>query len=85
MAGAILSFYGVLISLAVVRNKLKGSPPEPTPVAAPAVLVATSSSDTIPSVESPDFEKFINDDDALGKFVESEERMMKWIDTLSKD
>lgn len=84
MAGAILSFYGVCITLAVVRNKLKGSPPEPTPVAAPAV-VATTSSDTIPSVESPDFEKFINDDDALGKFVESEERMMKWIDTLSKD
>ena len=84
MAGAILSFYGVGISLARIRSKLKGSPPEaPVPVAEPTV--AATSSDTIPSVESPDFEKFINDDDALGKFVESEERMMKWIDTLSKE
>merc|ERR1711862_1035987 len=86
VAGAILSLYGVVISLAVLRSKLKSSPPEPVPTTpSTTVVTAVASSDTIPTTDSPDFEKFINDDDALGKFVESEERMMKWIDTLSKD
>merc|ERR1711862_680565 len=87
VAGAILSLYGVVISLAVLRSKLKSSPSEPVPTTTPSttVVTAAASSDTIPTTDSPDFGKFINDDDALGKFVESEERMMKWIDTLSKD
>ena len=71
VAGAILSGYGVLILGAVIKSKIGGKAPEPEP-AAPAAAPAASSGD-LPSIESPEFEKFIEsaDDAAIMKWVES--------------
>ena len=71
VAGAILSGYGVLILGAVIKSKIGGSAPEPEP-AAPAAAPAAASGD-LPSVDSPEFEKFIEsaDDAAIMKWVES--------------
>ena len=71
VAGAILSGYGVLILGAVIKSKIGGSAPEPEP-AAPAAAPAASSGD-LPSIDSPEFEKFIEsaDDAAIMKWVES--------------
>mmetsp|Transcript_8545 Transcript_8545/g.12411 ORF Transcript_8545/g.12411 Transcript_8545/m.12411 type:complete len:139 (+) Transcript_8545:58-474(+) len=84
LAGAVLAGYGFLITGAVLRGKMKGKPEE-EPVAASTAAAATSSGDIPPSVESADFEAFLNNDAAFGKFLESEESMMKWVDTLSQD
>lgn len=71
VAGAILSGYGVLILGAVIKSKIGGSAPEPEP-AAPAAAPAAASGD-LPSIDSPEFEKFIEsaDDAAIMKWVES--------------
>lgn len=71
VAGAILSGYGVLILGAVIKSKIGGKAPEPEP-AAPAAAPAASSGD-LPSIESPEFETFIEsaDDAAIMKWVES--------------
>ena len=71
VAGAILSGYGVLILGAVIKSKIGGSAPEPEP-AAPATVPAAASGD-LPSIDSPEFEKFIEsaDDAAIMKWVES--------------
>lgn len=82
VAAAILGGYSGLISIAVLRSKMKGSP-EPAAEAPAAVEAAPASTgDVLPSVESPDFEKFLNSD-AFGKFVESEESLMKWVDSVA--
>jgi len=58
---------------AVLKSKMSGSPPEePAPVAPAAPVVASSGS--IPSVDSADFESFI----------ESEENLLKWIESAEK-
>ena len=71
VAGAILSGYGVLILGAVIKSKIGGKAPEPEP-AAPAAAPAAASGD-LPSIDSPEFEKFIEsaDDAAIMKWVES--------------
>eukprot|EP00563_Minutocellus_polymorphus_P007415 CAMPEP_0181032746 /NCGR_PEP_ID=MMETSP1070-20121207/6897_1 /TAXON_ID=265543 /ORGANISM="Minutocellus polymorphus, Strain NH13" /LENGTH=101 /DNA_ID=CAMNT_0023110145 /DNA_START=671 /DNA_END=976 /DNA_ORIENTATION=+ len=71
VAGAILSGYGVLILAAVIKSSIGGKAPEPEP-AAPVAAPAASSGD-LPSIESPEFEKFIEsaDDAAIMKWVES--------------
>eukprot|EP00563_Minutocellus_polymorphus_P003408 CAMPEP_0181040346 /NCGR_PEP_ID=MMETSP1070-20121207/10996_1 /TAXON_ID=265543 /ORGANISM="Minutocellus polymorphus, Strain NH13" /LENGTH=123 /DNA_ID=CAMNT_0023118343 /DNA_START=6 /DNA_END=377 /DNA_ORIENTATION=+ len=71
LAGAILSGYGVLILAAVIKSSIGGKAPEPEP-AAPVAAPAASSGD-LPSIESPEFEKFIEsaDDAAIMKWVES--------------
>lgn len=71
MAGAILGGYGVAITLAVLKSKVSGSSDEPAPVAAAPVTAPTGD---IPSVESAEFESFI----------ENESNLMKWVDTLEK-
>ena len=71
VAGAILGGYGVAITLAVLKSKVSGSSDEPAPVAAP---VASAPTGDIPSVESTEFESFI----------ENESNLMKWVDTLEK-
>ncbi len=79
MAGAVLGGYFTLISFFVIKSKLKGKAPE-------AVVAATavSGSDLIPSLDSPDFEAFVSSEARLAKFLESEESLMKWVDTLGK-
>ena len=73
VAGAILSGYGVLILGAVIKSKIGGKAPEPEPVA-PVAASAASSGD-LPSIESPEFETFIESaDDAA---------IMKWVDSAS--
>jgi len=62
---------------------MKGSPPEAAPVPAAASSSAPAS-DVLPSVESPDFEKFL-ESDAFGKFVESEDSLMKWVDSVAAE
>ena len=71
VAGAILSRYGVLILGAVIKSSIGGKAPEPEP-AFPAAAPAAASGD-LPSVDSPEFEKFIEsaDDAAIMKWVES--------------
>lgn len=71
VAGAILGGYGVAITLAMLKSKLSGSSEEPAPVAAAPVAAPTGD---IPSVESAEFETFI----------ENESNLMKWVDTLEK-
>jgi len=71
VAGAILTGYGVLILGAVIKSKMSGNAPEPEPVA----VVEVASTGDLPSIESPEFEKFIESaDDAA---------IMKWIDSAS--
>jgi len=84
VAGAILGGYAGLISIASIRSSMKGPPP---PKAAPtpsAPSTTASSSEILPSVESPDFEKFL-ESDAFGKFIESEDNLMKWVDSVSAE
>lgn len=83
MAGAVLGGYFTLISFFVIKSKLKGKAPEaaPTPVVA---ATAVSGGDLIPSLDSPDFEAFVSSEARLAKFLESEESLMKWVDTLGK-
>ena len=72
VAGAILTGYGVLILGAVIKSKISGSAPEPEPV---VEVVEVASTGDLPSIESPEFEKFIETaDDAA---------IMKWIDSAS--
>ena len=84
VAAAILAGYGGIITLANLRSKMKGSSPEEPAPAAPAAVSSSPSSDVLPSVESPDFEKFL-ESDAFGKFVESEESLMKWVDSIAAE
>jgi len=58
--------------LATLKSKLSSSP-EPEPVAAVAPSVVSSDAG-VPAVDSPEFEAFL----------ESEEGIMKWVDTLDK-
>ena len=83
VAGAILTGYAGVISVATLRSKMKSKAPEAA--AAPAAAASTApSSDILPSVESPDFEKFL-ESDAFGKFVESEDSLMKWVDSVTAE
>lgn len=82
LAGAILAGYGGLFGLFKIKSALSGKSPEPAEAPAATAPSASPSSDILPSVESPDFEKFLGSD-AFGKFVESEESLMKWVDSVA--
>uniref|UniRef100_A0A7R9W4Z7 Uncharacterized protein n=1 Tax=Pseudictyota dubia TaxID=2749911 RepID=A0A7R9W4Z7_9STRA len=81
LAGAILGGYGTLIALATIKSKMSSSP-EPEPVAAASSSVGAQD-DIPPAVDSADFEGFV-ESDAFTKFLDSEESIMKWVDTLDK-
>ncbi len=80
MAGAVLGGYFTLIGFFVMKSKLKSKAPEAAPITAAAV----SGDDLIPALDSPDFESFVGSETRLAKFLESEESLMKWVDTLGK-
>lgn len=83
VAGAILGGYGALIGGYMLKSAVSSSPPAPEPVAvAPAASTGTDS-DILPASDSPDFEKFI-ESDVFNKFVENEESVMKWVGSLDK-
>lgn len=83
VAGAILGGYGALIGGYILKSAVSSSPPAPEPVAvAPAASTGTDS-DILPASDSPDFEKFI-ESDVFNKFVENEESVMKWVGSLDK-
>uniref|UniRef100_A0A7S2I9N5 Uncharacterized protein n=1 Tax=Helicotheca tamesis TaxID=374047 RepID=A0A7S2I9N5_9STRA len=73
LAGAILAGYGVLIMGATIGSKMGGSAPaeEPAPV---APVTPAASTGSIPSVDSDEF----------ATFIESEENLLKWIETAEK-
>jgi hypothetical protein len=72
VAGAILTGYGSLIALAVIRSSMKKAPE--VVEAAPAPAAAPSTSTGVPSVESPDFDAFV-ESDAFVKLMENEEEL----------
>lgn len=77
VAGAILSGYGALIAIAVIRSKLKGpAPVEEVPAASTAPVAAITGG--VPSVESPEFEKYV-ESDAFTNMIESEEQLLQWV------
>mmetsp|Transcript_15697 Transcript_15697/g.18925 ORF Transcript_15697/g.18925 Transcript_15697/m.18925 type:complete len:134 (-) Transcript_15697:190-591(-) len=82
LAGAILGGYSGLIAVAMIRSKIKGAPPaeEPAAVSEAPAVPATGG---VPSVESPEFEKFI-ESDAFMKMVESEEQLLQWAASAEK-
>lgn len=82
MAGAILGGYSGLIAVAMIRSKVKGAPPAEEPAAATEVA-AVPVTGGVPSVESPEFEKFI-ESDAFMKMVESEEQLLQWAASAEK-
>jgi len=66
VAAAILGGYGGLISLAVLRSKMK-STPEPVAVETVTVVTETPASDSgIPPVDSPEFDNYL---DSKGFFM----------------
>uniref|UniRef100_A0A7S2R1X0 Uncharacterized protein n=1 Tax=Eucampia antarctica TaxID=49252 RepID=A0A7S2R1X0_9STRA len=71
LAGAILGGYGVVIALGMLKSKLSSSDEEPAPVVVAPVAAITGD---IPSVESAEFDTFI----------ENESNLMKWVDSLEK-
>merc|ERR1712161_161938 len=77
LAIAILSFYGSLIGLSRIRASFAKQPEAVEEAPKPTTVVVSSSG--IPSIESPDFEKYIesaaflallSDGDALAKTLE---------------
>ncbi len=83
VAGAVLTGYFSLIGFFVIKSKLTGKAPEEAPTKV-VTSVAVSGDDLIPALDSPDFESFVGSEVRLGKFLESEERLMKWVDTLGE-
>jgi hypothetical protein len=69
VAGAILASYGALIAVAVLRPKKA-----PEPVVAPAPVAAPSTSTGVPSVDSPEFDAFV-ESDAFIQLMENEEEL----------
>lgn len=84
VAGVFLTGYSVLIGAYMIKSKFTKAPKAADPVAAAATEVA-SGDDVLPATDSPNFEAFISNSDKFGKFLESEESMMKWVDNLSKE
>lgn len=70
VAGAILSGYAVLITAAALKPSSKA----PEAAAAPAAAAPAASAGTIPGVDSDEF----------ASFIESEENIMKLVDSLDK-
>lgn len=73
VAAAILGGYFGLFILIKIKGAMSGSPAEePTPVV--AAVAAPSSAGAIPDVDSEEF----------GAFLESEENLMKFVESLEK-
>ena len=67
-----MGLYGSMIAVAVLRSKFKSKPPPA--VEAPTTPVAVVSTAGIPSMESPEFETYLQSD-AFVQLLESEEQM----------
>mmetsp|Transcript_24126 Transcript_24126/g.27801 ORF Transcript_24126/g.27801 Transcript_24126/m.27801 type:complete len:136 (+) Transcript_24126:80-487(+) len=83
VAGVFLSGYGILIGGYLLKSKFTKTP-EAAPAPVAVVTEVASGDDILPATDSTNFEAFINNSDKFGKFLESEESVMKWVDGLSK-
>uniref|UniRef100_A0A7S2EPJ3 Uncharacterized protein n=1 Tax=Trieres chinensis TaxID=1514140 RepID=A0A7S2EPJ3_TRICV len=79
LAGAILGGYGALIAGFSLKSKFSSAPEAAAAPAAP-VKVASAGGDAVPSVDSPEFESYI-EGGGFDKMLESEDALNKWVES----